>query len=199
MAETKKAFPLNWPVGYKRTEHRKDSGFRQTAGKAQDSLKSALNRLGAKEIIVSSNAMLQRDGSMYADAMGIQSDPGVAVYFKYKGNPVVLCCDTFMRIWENVYAIAKTVENLRTIERYGVSDFLNRSFTGFAELPPPMITPFKRTWHEVLGVPKNANAFQIKEAFRIKASMVHPDKGGTNEQFQEAKNAFDEAMQQFNS
>jgi hypothetical protein len=53
---------------------------------------------------------------MYAGAMGMAADPGVAVYFTYKGNEVVLCCDTYERIWENVYAIGKTIENLRAIE-----------------------------------------------------------------------------------
>lgn len=133
----KQAYPLQWPVGYKRTAQREYSRFKQTPDNAQHFLKSELSRMGADKIVVSSNVPIRADGMMYANAMRLQkqqdNDPGVAVYFNYKGKPVVLCCDTYTKVWENVYAIGKTIENLRAIDRYGVSDFLSRSFTGFAE------------------------------------------------------------------
>jgi hypothetical protein len=123
MSQTKESFPLHWPLGYKRTEYRKDSPYRRTPGSAQEQLRKELNKIGAKNVIVSSNARLQKDGFMYADAMGRAADPGVAVYFNYKGKEVVLCCDTYEQIWENVCAIGLTIQKLRIIERDGVSDF----------------------------------------------------------------------------
>jgi hypothetical protein len=201
MQTPKQAYPLQWPVGYKRTKSRTYSRFNQSADKAQQFLRKELSRLGATSIVVSSNVPIRQDGQMYADAMRrakqMENDPGVAVYFNYKGQQVVLCCDTYSKVWENVYAIGKTVENLRAIERYGVSDFLARSFTGFAELPESVVTPYKRPWHEVLEVSPMANTIQIKEAYRKMSFKTHPDQGGSSEAFQEVKEAYENALKQF--
>jgi hypothetical protein len=197
MEPNKQSFPLSWPVGYKRTDNRLSSGFKRSPEDAITSLKSELAKIGAKNIIISSNAAVKTNGEIYADAMGRLADPGVAVYFDYKKNHVVLCCDTFEKVWENVNAIARTLQSLRTIDRYGVSDFLNRSFTGFAALPEPIATPYKREWWVVLGVPPNASASLVRDAFKIKVKMVHPDMGGSVEAFNELQRAFDEALKEF--
>jgi hypothetical protein len=197
MQTPKQAYPLQWPVGYKRTNSRTWSRFKQTPDEAQQFLRAELNRLGATRIIVSSNIAIRNDGMMYADAMKRTKhleDPGVAVYFDYKGKPVVLCCDTYNQVWENVYAIGKTIENLRAIDRYGVSDFLTRSFTGFAELPESIAPPYKRPWWEVLGVDEDATEEEIRTAFRNLASRLHPDRGGSTEAFQEVAQAKDDAL-----
>ena len=44
--------------------------------------------------------------------------------------------------------------------------------------------------YEVLGVEKDAAPEEIKKAFRRKAKKVHPDKGGSTEQFQETERAY---------
>jgi hypothetical protein len=201
MMTPKTSYPLQWPVGYKRTKDRKYSAFKQSPDKVQILLRKELSRLGAVGVVVSTNVPIRNDGQMYADAMKRQkqldNDPGVAVYFNYKSNQVVLCCDTYNKVWENLYAIALTIGNLRAIERYGVSDFLNRSFTGFAELPPSTITPYKRSWWEVLEVSHNATEHEVDEAYWDVAKKVHPDRGGTDQAFQELQEAYRQAKKQF--
>ena len=53
----------------------------------------------------------------------------------------------------------------------------------------------KRDYYEVLGVPKDANASQIKKAYRKKAIEFHPDKNPDNkeaeEKFKEAAEAYE--------
>jgi curved DNA-binding protein CbpA len=39
--------------------------------------------------------------------------------------------------------------------------------------------------------------FQIKEAYRIKAKMVHPDTGGSELQFNELQAAYKQALESF--
>lgn len=45
--------------------------------------------------------------------------------------------------------------------------------------------------HEILGVNKDAAKDEIKKAFKRKAMILHPDKGGDKDVFQEVKNARD--------
>lgn len=194
--DSKQAFPLSWPLGEKRTTSRKDSSFSQTGETAQKYLRNELSKMGAINVIVSSNAPVRNDGMMYADAAGRAGDPGVSVYFKYKGQNLVICCDTYHRIWENVYAIGKTINNLRAIERYGVSDFINRSFAGFAQLPESVVTD-NDSWFEVLGLRPDANEQQIKDAFREQSKKVHPDRGGSRDEFIRLQTAYKTAMSQF--
>jgi hypothetical protein len=63
----------------------------------------------------------------------------------------------------NIYAIAKTIEALRGIERWGSGSMVEQAFTGFVTLPAP-----KSPW-EVIGVPRGASSEEIEAAFRAKA------------------------------
>jgi hypothetical protein len=184
------AFPLCWPVGYKRTTRRIDSRFKVTMDKSQKFLRDELLRMGASNLIVSTNIPVKKDGTLYADWMRKKiDDPGVAIYFKYKGREISMCCDQYERIWENIYALGKGIEALRGLERWGVSDFLDRVFTGFAALPESVVTT-EKTWFEILDINQNSTEYQIKAAYRKKAKEFHPDLGGTNEMFNKIREAY---------
>jgi molecular chaperone DnaJ len=49
----------------------------------------------------------------------------------------------------------------------------------------------KRDYYEVLGIPKNASADEVKKAFRRLARKHHPDAGGDEERFKEINEAYD--------
>lgn len=49
--------------------------------------------------------------------------------------------------------------------------------------------------HEILGLPRNATAEEVKRRYRELASKAHPDKGGTVEQFQALQAAYEAALQ----
>jgi hypothetical protein len=188
------AFPLYWPVGYKRTNSRTYSRFKVTMDKAQRFLRDELSRMGATGLIISTNIPVRKDGMLYADWMNKKiDDPGVAIYFKYKGNDVSMCCDQYTKIWENIYALGKGIEALRGMDRWGVSDFLNRAFTGFTALPESVVTS-EKAWYEILEVHPFANLSEIKEAYRKKAMEHHPDKGGTPEMFNKIHKAYQQGI-----
>lgn len=192
------AYPLSWPVGYKRTTGRISSPFKQSMEKAQQFLRQELNRMGASGLIVSSNIPVRKDGMFYTDWMNRKiDDPGVAIFFVYHGKDVTMCCDQYLRIWENIYALGKAIEALRGLERWGVSDFLDRAFTGFTALPPS-ITPEVNIWH-VLGLTeKPATLKEVINAYRKKAMVLHPDQPGGNVQmFQDLQDAYEKATQTF--
>lgn len=192
------AYPLCWPVDYKRTLYPASSKFKQYAlGKCQQFLYDELNRLGARNIVISSNIPLRQDGLPYANFERRHiSDKGVAVYFTWNQEQMVLCCDQWNRFEDNFHAIAKTIEALRGIERWGVSEMLKRTFSGFKELPKP--APAKRDIWTVLGlVGRPGNRQVVVEAYRKLAHERHPDKGGTVQAFQELNEAYQKAINTF--
>lgn len=73
-------------------------------------------------------------------------------------------------------AIAKTIEALRGIARWGTGDMLEAAFTGFMALPAPGAA---REWWEVLGVARHCTRDDISAAYRRLASINHPDRGGS--------------------
>lgn len=182
MAENITAFPLAWPAGWPRTpgHTRGASAFTVKPSAALDGLHAELRRLGATNVVISSNAPTSRTGRPYAEALSERhADPGVAVYFQRKGKPTVIACDRWSHLWENIRAIGNTIEALRTIERTGASELLDRAFTGFAAIEDRAGKP--RAWHEVLGVAPTASVDDAEVAYHRLAMTCHPDKGGSTE------------------
>lgn len=191
-------YPLSWPPGWRRTQNPSQSRFDTSLTAATAGLLAEIRKLGGRLPVISSNAQYRNDGMPYA-RQGRIDDTGVAVYFQRKGKPVVFACDAYLSLQENVHAIAKTIEALRGIERWGASDMLERAFTGFTALPPPIVAGMKRDWQTVLGLqellqPTNED---VQKAYRKLASQYHTDKpGGDHDKMTEINLARDEALKE---
>lgn len=165
-------YPLAWPAGWPRHRGgRRSAPFKVPPAQARGEMFAELQRLGAKDIVLSSDQPLNRDGSVSLIRRAM-SDPGVAVYFKRKGRDVVLACDKYDQLHDNMRAIGKTAEAMRGIERWGASEMLDRAFTGFEALPAP------DAWWTILGVTQTATPAAIDAAFRKLARDAHPDQNG---------------------
>lgn len=184
------AFPLSWPEDWKRTHPnaRERPLYRVTDGVALSELKDELRKLGASNIVISSNIAVKANGEMYANQAASVEDPGVAVYystdqFKYR----VIACDKWLRVYHNAYAIAKAISCLRGLERAGASQILDRVFTAFGALPAAEAAPAVRPWWEVLGVKHEAikggyvDLVMLEAKFRALAKTTHPDRSGGND------------------
>lgn len=169
------AFPLQWPAGRARKQYPERSRFDVTLGKAIREIQDEVRRLGGTALVISSNLPLRRDGMPYANASQ-PADRGVAVYFRYKKKPMCFACDRWGNVEDNMHAIAKTIDALRGIERWGSGQMVEQAFTGFTALPSP-----EQPW-QVLGVSSHATREEIEEAYRRLASQHHPDKGGDTQQ-----------------
>ena len=169
------AFPLQWPAGRQGTpgHKRRRSQFDTTPCQARDSLIAEVRRLGGRNLIISSNVPLRQDGLPKANHKSPE-DPGVAVYFVRNGVTFCLSCDQFDRVECNMRGIAKTIDAMRGIERWGVGDMVSADFTGFAALPPPP-GDAKRSWWEVLGVHRDAPLSEINQTYRWKAGRTMGD------------------------
>lgn len=204
------AYPLQWPAGRPRTANRRRAKFskrehngrydeakRLTISDALGRLSDEIDRIGARQYVLSSNLERRLDG-LPRSGQAEPQDPGVCLYFHLGDKPHCLPCDTFDRAADNIAAIAAHLEATRAIERYGVAT-LTEMFAGFAALPAPGA---KRPWREVLGVDPTwiGGETDIDVRFRSAAKNVHPDRpGGSHDAMSELNRARDEAMKELTS
>jgi hypothetical protein len=187
---TAEAYPLQWPAGRPRTESwkRQNAKFDVTFALARDNIVAEIGRLSGRypdpQIVISTNIALRRDGLPLANQRQ-PDDPGVAVYFLYKKRQMSFACDRWRKIEHNMQAIAKTIEALRGIARWGTGDMLEAAFTGFAALPPPPAAPppapgaqpQPRHWRDVFGTGVHSRE-QLQDVYRRLAAAYHPDRAG---------------------
>lgn len=187
-----KAFPLQWPSGWKRTSRRTNAKFNQRVKSYSSEVlhyykgtvtisagtQRVLKQLSMLEVvegdaIISTNLKLRLDGLPYVYQKE-PTDPGVAVYWRTRGETVhkVMAVDRYERVADNLAALAATLEAMRAIERHGGAVILERAFTGFLALPAP------NTWRAVLGFSEDDRVTlqQAKTAYRVEAGKYHPDK-----------------------
>ncbi len=192
--------PLDWPLGWKRTQRPRISKFGSyTIDQAASFVRDEIRRLtGSSSFIISTNLRYRIDGMPYSGQRQ-PDDKGVAVYFMMPdtnrhNQEKVIACDAFTRIECNLYAIAKTIEAMRGINRWGSSELITRAFTGFKALAEHASQP---SWQSVLELPINATEDQVREQYRALSKKYHPDMPtGNAEKFVIIKHAYEDAMQQ---
>ena len=64
---------------------------------------------------------------------------------------------------------------MRGLERWGVSDMMNRAFQGFTALPAPQD---KLEWWTILGCAHDTPLDEVEGRYRTLAKNMHPDVGG---------------------
>jgi hypothetical protein len=213
-------YPLQWPVGWKRTIERDNGRFGKseqrysgtysyrrkeeiTVAQSVHRLLGELERMAVPEhdVVISTNIVLRLDG-LPRSGQGEPADPGAAIYWRDQiavGGPQDRCMaiDRYSKVAQNIAALAATIEAMRAIERHGGAAILNRAFTGFTALPAPIVAGMKRPWRAVLGAMEAAvNVTWIQARYRILASEHHPDKGGTDAGMAELNQARDEALKE---
>lgn len=189
-------FPLEWPAGWVRTpKHRralakfKSGGQWITVFKATERLQDELERLGATGATLSTNISLRLDGRPRSDEK--PADPGVAIYFRFKGKATVFACDKYTEVGDNIAAIAAHIDALRRIERYGVGT-IEQALAGYKALPADTAAD----WRAVFGFAKDSRPTkdQIDSAYKGLARQKHPDAGGTDIEMAHLNRARDYAL-----
>lgn len=187
--ETVDRYPLEWPLGWVRTpsgrrqnakfgrrERATAGGFRAlkylSVGDGVERLTGELRRLGATRVIISSNLRTRLDGLPYAQQSKSLPDPGVAVYFHLKKQSLVLACDRWHSVADNMAAIAGHIEAIRAVDRYGVGT-MEQAFSAYKALPADTAAD----WRMVLFGVKDcvATVEDVQAAYRARAREVHPD------------------------
>lgn len=174
-------YPLQFPATWKRTIHPERARFgSHSIAQANYFLRNEIERLGGKKIVVSSNLMLRVDGSPYSSQKSPQ-DTGVAVYFYLKDKEQCFPCDRWDKVEHNLWAIYMSISAIRALERWGAKDMVESAFKGFEALPSPdQVTNTKVRYFSGMNSLEEGKAI-----FKNLALELHPDKGGSQEDFME--------------
>lgn len=187
-------YPVQWPVGWPRNKHPRIATFKVDYDSAVRGLAYELERLHADSAYISTDYPLRMDGQPRRSEYPASS--AVAVYFVRNGRQLCIPCDKFLSVRDNIRAIGLTLEAIRRMERYGTSQTVEATLSGFTALPEtasPNVGP--RPWHEVLQVSPGADPSVVKAAYRNLAAKYHPDnrETGDDDKFLEVQQAFKEA------
>lgn len=206
------ASPLTWPAGWPRTdpaergygrfgkrEKSTSSSYAQlksmTVAEGTKRIQAELDRMRARDVIISTNLKLRVDGLPRSDQRE-PVDPGAAVYWTDRSGAVRnIAIDQYTKVADNLAAIAATLDAFRTVERHGGAEIGSRAFTGFTAIehsPEPH-------WSTVLGVDaQTVTLRELGDARRRKLSEAHPDKSGNADgsAFDRVNRAFERAQKE---
>jgi hypothetical protein len=182
------AYPLAWP-----DQQPRHKGYREkwpTGGKpmtldaALRECQAELHRLGARNIILSSNVTL---------GANVPADPGVVAYATWDGMQIAIPCDRWNTVAGNLRAIAKTIEAMRGMERWGAKHMIRSMFSGLVALPAP------EDWRAVLGFKPHelVSLIEAERAYRDRARRAHPDHPeGSHDKMTRLNTAMDRARKE---
>lgn len=184
MTDTPTRFPLAWPTGRPRAKSRSGGPYywkpydstsakEITVARAMDRLEAELKRMGAVNIVVSTNLTVGVRG-FFLSGQGEPQDPGVAVYFTLKGKQIVLALDAFTKLAQNIAGLAAHIEATRKIERIGVATAAE-TLMAFQALPPPEKP--RRPWREVLQMTAVVNPDEeyVQTLYRMLSKRTNGD------------------------
>lgn len=209
------SYPCYWPDGWERTAAHKRTSSRYSIdfARARDNVVHQCKLLGAREVVISSNVPLRRDGLPLA-GQSEPKDPSVAVYWVEPGawnieqqrtiHPRrVIACDAWRKVRENMRAVGLAIEAMRQLKRCGATQVVERAFMGFNALPAQAgaTSNGQRPWREVLALdglvgPDYVMKAAIEASFKTLAAKRHPDAGGTHEAMAELNTARNEALRE---
>lgn len=198
-----KRFPLEWPLGWRRTlaSKRTYGAFRTKATQnhrltvtiATKRLEDELERLGARDPVLSTNVSLRLDGRPRSDEN--PADPGAAVYFAFRGKATVLACDRYQAVADNIAAMAAHIDALRRVERYGVGT-IEQALAGYKALPADSASNWRAVFGFAAGTTPTID--EVDAAFKTAAKARHPDRGGTDLEMAHLNRARDFALSELN-
>lgn len=161
------------------------SQFKTAYNKTLDKLEYELRKLDARDVIIEagySSAQIRNDG--WPRGGMAPSHAGVVLYFTSIDGPLCFPCGNYDRMEANLHAIALTLENLRAIDRYGVT-LQHQQYLGFAALPAPVthgtLEQAAALFASIAGVPSEQvirDADVYRKVYRQAAAHLHPDAGG---------------------
>jgi hypothetical protein len=184
-----------WPGNRTASYQRKRSTFKASYSDTLSLLEDELVKIGGKQVVIRAGFEPKdiRNDRWPRSSARPKSDPGVIVSCQSKQGALSFPCDRFDAWEDNLRAIAKSLEALRMVDRYGVTRG-NEQYKGFAQLPPAPTSEKKMATSEAADFIARHSTFSairigsdlgiFREAYRQAARKLHPDTGsGSHESF----------------
>jgi len=183
--------PEPWPGKPTPEWKRSRAPFKGTPGKALKLLAREIRMLNGKNVRIAIDVrpdQIRLDGQLYASARA--RSPGVVVLFDVSDGTLQFPCDRFLYWESNVDAVARALEALRMVDRYGVQQ--GKQYTGFKQIPASTGTTMD-TREAATVIASGQESFSAadvlrdrivaRDAVRIARARTHPDAGGSPETF----------------
>lgn len=176
-----------WP--WKETASRGPSRFRSSWSAIEGLLKSEADKINGRTLILQIDVMerdIRLDGWIKAHAH--PASPRVAITIERISSARVdrptltFHCDTFSDWQDNVFAIAKTLEALRSIDRYGVTSS-GEQYTGWQAIPEKAGSDDEARAILWRWAATDWNPADLSASYKAARRRAHPDAGGTHDAF----------------
>lgn len=174
-----------------RPDHAREyTPFDSTWSKTLTLLEREVTALAGKDLIIGVDVTekdLRLDGGIRANARA--GSPAVEVAFDSRHGPMLYRCDKYVSRWsregpgwqQNVRAIAKTLEALRAVDRYGAADS-GEQYRGYRQIASTPTVPARDALARlrvIAGVTDTDVPIDI--VIRRAQRRAHPDRGGSPE------------------
>lgn len=194
----------NWP--HERIINPRSSAFRSRYSQTLELLDKELLMLGVREAVIQIDLP---ESKIRADGLprsGARPDyQGVLLSFKSKYGPLRYATDVFDFWQDNLRAIALGLEALRKVDRYGITK-RGEQYKGWKQLPAAISAVsdvqeaaiFLARYSSLAAEDILEDGEVYRNAWRKAALKLHPDRGGTVENFdllQKIKKLFESHFQ----
>lgn len=173
--------------------------FRISNGQVQSDLACELAMIGVKKAMFQVDVAdrdIRLDGKLRANASP-RSGRVILTFEHPTQGPISMPCWKFRRLWANLRAISLTLNHLRGVDRYGVTQ-RGEQYSGWKQLPSTSIVvgEFRTLDAAAQHIAQVVGEDDIEEAglliledirlfkdlFRIAAMNAHPDRQGGSEE-----------------
>ena len=178
---TVEPLPAVWPG--KKTANPRRSPFKTQWTAVLRDLEREIRHLGGRRVVIHCDVQgrhLRNDGQLRSDAS--PGYPVIVAFTERSGARLVFPCDTFAFWQDNVSAIARALEALRMVDRYGVQQ--GKQYEGFKALPgATSATLSTQEASEIIAEHSGGVAPRILTdraaaayAIRVAVGRTHPDR-----------------------
>ena len=186
---------LDWPESFPRTppEDRESypGNFRVQTRRAFQNILSELQTWeGVTDVQLESGAdhLKQNPNLPYANATR-PDDPGVVAYFTKDGEQMAAACDRWDNLRDNAQDLYKYLHETRMQEQRGTvtaeSEYQKLRLPSADDVVATEPSPYA-----VLDVDPDASSEEIRDAYRERVKVAHPDRGGSEREFQRVQTAY---------
>jgi hypothetical protein len=179
--------PLDWPSNVPFNWDPRESRFGDHAlSEAIDFVAAELERFGADRAEMSADWQLGQRGQPLTDHRN--GGPVVLRYWRNNNpEPFIIALCEYNRTVDNIWAIGKCVEALRTMERHGGDAITRQAESAFAALPEP-----EKQWWQVLECAEDDDPIIVHAKYKVLAKKHHPDNSGSHDSMATISNAYDQ-------